>query len=541
MQRTLFALKDPNVDIDNISQAFDAVFDKYLLRSLITPLDTQMGLLDTTLDVLKKDKRYSLEVALKLILALGVGGLTGLFNLKPTIEIFYVLAYMTKHYGGYLKHRDLLIHIFQPITIARSSLLATYSAVRLIDTYKPAYPPSVAELFLIKENATSTEEVGYYTRVAGSLVSASCANIPVFLTCLSLGIPFATAITLAAIAINWFGVNNITKSLRRQTPAHRTLITFLHMQVDAFSILEPAVKQEHIQALRNIINRPDAAEKIRKEVFLYLLKLGIDANASLKLAEKPWHYHLISYTFWIMGAIPQLNFTESTIKGVTHLSFFKSPTSGPAVTSAVFAGMFAAVPAIGFSRGCLDASEKFRSNAKPIANNYHRLTRKITEFGMIIWNMLAFGTIALFAYYCMKDLTQLVNMEREKSIRLEIAFMTLCSLLSTMTISHYFINLMQSIFAFYAQRNGNDNTRLEVLFESGLHGLVGKIEHMSDQNFLDLMRSYIHVADDASAADKALSAFIKNLIRANCPAEYEKICGSEPVLVPERGIEMSPV
>lgn len=511
-----FDLLDPNATCHTINSAFDAILDQCILRAITTPLHPRAGLINTSLDIFKKDQHYSLEMLLKLVTALGIGGLTAMFNLNPAKDAINILATIARHYRRSFPNKLAWIRFAQVTTVSRSAVLSTYSAIRLIQTYLPTEKPTVAELYLRKENATCLESTAYYTRMAGSLVSAACANIPVLLFSLSLGIPLAISIMLAAIAIGWLGVNNVANIFRRFHPVHKTEIDFLRWRINEFSQFSPETKQQHIQALVDITKQGGNPTQIRKKVFLYLLKLGLSNHSdNLKVPQDTWQTQFVSYAFGALGIIPQLTFTESTIKGVANLRVFKSPTSAKAVSAATIAGLFAVVPAIGIGKGGYDAGKKLLSGAKAIGNDYHKYSRKIAEFGMILWNILAFSTIITFAYYCMKDLTNLTHIKKNVALYLQMAFMVSCFIGSTINLSYYFIIFLQMVFVFFAARNGNDHTRLEVLFESGLQQLLRHFENISDLNFLRLLKSQVIPANDAAPVDLELSEFIKNILQAN--------------------------
>ena len=491
-------LEEGNVPplFDDAAHAFKTLLEESVLASLRRRYDPAITAPQAVRDYFMQNGKLDKRKIMKKVASLGLGIAATLFYAIPAQQAGEIILKLIKDNTGYdLPGGDSLSTFLQYDACIENLFINSYSANEMIDHYLGI--KSEAIQYLTMHEATRAEKLQIYGRNILNLVCAIAASAPNYFLTQSAGILYASTTGIAAIGLNWMGVNNLELGPDSMHPAKRAELNYFHDQIETFIKL-PFDEQNAILDELVLLDRHGHHDDHHfKKIYARLLNIAKPAGSSedsLSSAVTLQEQHVASTAEKIIpkitggaGFASEASFAGATFVGVQQL--FNDPNSDGAYTAAGISALLALLPAIGFGGGGgYRAGQHLVSNNKELAELYDNKVRPVLRFLIKSFSAFSGGATFSTAYNISNTLLEALNItDPVKSIIAVSHAIYGHSGISTIN-SFYVCKMLDEIIVEFAKRCGNDKIQRLFNFVTEMREVENALEKMSEENFMELLK-----------------------------------------------------
>ena len=467
--------------------AFKAIMNETVIGALSKDYSSPLNMPQAIGDAFCEQGEFSWANLAKMSGALSIGALASIFVVNTSSAAAKTLQDAFKQQTGVdISYGDILIRLFQVGNTGGTVALATFSGLKLIETYLGR--TTKAEKFLKYQAGTCAETSKKIGRKVFDLLCAIAANVPIyFLTQASSGIPLAASTAVANVAISWVGVSGLPLTPARIHPSRRVELAYFTEQLERFIKLAPD-KQNIILDEIDAIHQPQPSDKTYKQIYARILSLAT-SNNDIEDPEPPQSCpkKAFSHALGLYLTASQVAFTEQTYAGIVRL--FGDTTAAPAIAAGSTAGLFSILPNVGFGYiSGMGAANLMTSTNLPLAKLYFAKTRTALQSAIGVLSLLAGGTSFTVAMRADQDLTDLAGITGVLKSCLDGLYGTISYSTGSIITAYYALRLCDEILIYFAQRCADANTRRLFTFVMQARHLQTVLAETTEENYLEILR-----------------------------------------------------
>lgn len=522
-----------STNFETAEQAFTALTEQTILRSLVRKYESPMGFFAAIKDAFYEEGEFSKSKTAILAISLIAGGFAGGFYWAPGADGAKALLNIFKQITG-IDLPDTVLNIFTPamqiVGTGENFALTAYSTQEMLNNSDFAARAKVifggardAKTFLNYQDQSKREIIKNWGGKIFDHFTTLASVIPILTLTQNKFLAILSA--LGAYGPNYMGVSGTSLISKKEHPARRVEIDYLNQQLKEFLYLSFEEQQAILTGLEEIYTDEIIDEETRyKKIYTRLLNLSKPINnpkeapSSILLNDLSDRFDQLISKIAIQEEPIRSSKKEYAAKGIATMSGIggfgyvlitgfdiaeqlgKNTSSDPnnpqyqptptSITEGVTLALLSLLPFIGlgYNAGKSVGNAMFSDDVSLAKLYFPKLRNALKAFISVINGLLlAGGTNIKVNNEYFPKLFDLIKIAGAFTEYLNIALALIGGASASIVNGYYTFLLIDDLLLYFALRCGNEDVKRLFNFVLETRKLYGVLSSMTEENYLELL------------------------------------------------------